>query len=191
MLRNALAVLLVIGIGLVGGPNSMFCQNIPPMIGDQVGKPKIVVPNPLSQAGQQRDGTSQTYSTSAQDAEIHSFLDGFAQGLADRDLEKIGACYSQQPGLVVYWYSLELRGWEAVQARWQKTLSEMGSLKLTLNDPDIHVFGRFAWVTAKYHKQGLQGGNVPEQDGHVTLVLEKKRAQWLILHEHVSKGEGS
>jgi len=176
----AITYLLLCCLGFLHG------QNIPPLIGDQVGKPKIAMPNPLGQQGQQRDGSNQSYSVSTQDMEIHGFLDGFVKNLADRDLERIGACYSQQPSLVVYWNAQELRGWEAVQAHWQKVLGEMGGVKLTLSDADIHVFGRFAWVIAKYHAESLEGGRPLRQDGHITFVLEKKRAQWLILHEHAS-----
>jgi ketosteroid isomerase-like protein len=190
-MRNHFTALMFATISLWGSIGVVHSQNIPPLIGDQVGKPKVAIPNPLNKQEQQTDNSNQTYSASAQDAEIHRFLEGFANSLADQDLEKIGACYSQQPGLIVYWNSQELRGWETVQARWQKTLSEVGGLKLTLNDPDIHVFGRFAWVTARYRKEGLQEGQAPGRDGHVTFVLEKKRAQWLILHEHVSEGVSS
>lgn len=190
-MKNLCAASVLVIIYLLGGVSEIGGQNIPPLIGDKVGKPKIAIPNPLGQQGQQREGSNQSYSTSAQDAEIHSFLDGFVKSLADRDLEKISACYSQQPGLVVYWNSQEFQGWEAVQTHWQKALGEMAEAKWTLSDSNIHVFGRFAWVTAKYHRESLEQGKPLGEDGHATFVLEKKRAQWLILHEHVSQGSGS
>jgi ketosteroid isomerase-like protein len=190
-MRNLCTASMLVVVYLLGSVCDVRSQNIPPLIGDKVGKPKIAIPNPLDRQGQQREGSNQSYSTSAQDAEIHSFLDSFVKSLADRDLEKIGACYSQQPGLVVYWNSQEFQGWEAVQTHWQKALDEMGGAKWTLSDSDVHVFGRFAWVTAKYHRESLEQGKPLRQDNHVTFVLEKRRAQWLILHEHVSQGSGS
>ena len=190
-MRNLCTAFVLVVIYLLGGVCEVRSQNIPPLIGDKVGKPKIIIPNPLGQQGQQRAGSNQSYSTSAQDAEIHGFLDSFVKSLADRDLEKIGACYSQQPGLVVYWNSQELQGWEAVQTHWQKALGELGGAKWTLSDAEIHVFGRFAWVTAKYHRECPEQAKSPGEDGRVTFVLEKKRSQWLILHEHVSNRSGS
>jgi ketosteroid isomerase-like protein len=166
----------------------IHCQNIPPLIGDQVGKPRISVPNPLSQSGQQT-APNQSNSTSAQDIEIHTFLDTFVKNVADKDLDKIGGSYAQQPEPVVYWESHEFRGWEAIQAQWQKALAE-GAVKLTLNDMSIHIFGRFAWVTAGYRRENLRNGKSDVQMGHLTLVLEKKRTQWMILHEHLSPTTG-
>ena len=168
------------------GLHVTYGQNIPPLIGDQVGKPKISVPNPLSQQGQQRsDSSNPSNSASAQDIEIHSFLDAFVKNVADKNLEKIGSSYAQQPEPVVYWDSHEFRGWEAIQAQWQRILTD-GGVKLTLNDPGIHIFGRFAWVTAAYRRENFRDGKSDVQTGHLTLVLEKKRTQWLILHEHLS-----
>ncbi len=185
-LRSMLVIL-----GLIGCLRQAYAQNIPPLIGDQVGKPKITIPNPLGQQGRQKEASGQNYSLSPQDVEIHDFLNGFVKNVADKDLEKLGSRYSQDPAPVVYWDSREFRGWESIQIEWEKLLGQAGGMKLTFKDLDIHVFGRFAWVTSRYLLEGLEGGNPRELDGHVTFVLEKKRAQWLILHEHLSQASGS
>jgi ketosteroid isomerase-like protein len=190
-MRKLCWTLMLVICSLLGHHCKAYSQNIPPLIGDQIGKPKITIPNPLGQQAHQRDASSQSYSTSPQDAEIHDFLNGFVKSVADRNLEKLGACYSQQPTPVVYWDALELRGWEAIQTEWEKLLGQTGGVKLTLKDLDIHAFGRFAWVTATYLRERIDAGSPHELDGHVTFVLEKKRAQWWILHEHVSQVSGS
>ena len=190
-MRNLCTASLPFTVYLLGCLCNGYSQNIPPLIGDQVGKPKISIPNPLGQQGQRSDASSQSYSTSPQNAEIHDFLDAFVKNVAEKDLEKIGACYSQQPAPVVYWDSLEFRGWEAIQTQWQKILSDKGKIKLALNDLDIHVFGRFAWITARYQRESLEDEKRQGYEGHITFILEKKRAQWLILHEHVSQGSGA
>ena len=190
-MRNICSASMLVLLCLIDCLGEVYGQNIPPLIGDQVGKPKITIPNPLGQQGRQRDASGQSYSTSPQDAEIHEFLNGFVKNVADKDLEKLGARYSQEPAPVVYWDSREFRGWEAIQAEWEKLLGRAGGMKLTFKDLDIHVFGRFAWVTSTYLLENLEGGKPHELDGHLTFVLEKKRAQWLILHEHVSQASGS
>jgi len=189
-MKRLYVALVLAALNGPGYSDAIYGQNIPPLIGDQVGKPKISVPNPLSQQGQQRtDAYNQSNSASIQDIEIHSFLDAFVKNVADKDLEKIGSSYAQQPDPVVYWDSHEFRGWEAIQAQWQRILTE-GGVKLTLNDLGIHIFGRFAWVTAGYRRENLRDGKSDVQTGHLTLVLEKKRTQWLILHEHLSPTTG-
>jgi hypothetical protein len=100
-MRNLCTVSLLFTVYLLGCLCNGYGQNIPPLIGDQVGKPKISIPNPLGQQGQRSDASSQSYSTSPQDAEIHDFLDAFVKNVAEKDLEKIAACYSQQPAPVV------------------------------------------------------------------------------------------
>src|SRR5207344_2574031 len=62
-------------------PARLAAQNIPPMIGDHVGKPKVRIPNPLGSAqtgGSQSSQSSQSGQTAASpvgEREIHSFLE--------------------------------------------------------------------------------------------------------------------
>jgi ketosteroid isomerase-like protein len=121
--------------------------------------------------------------------EVRNFLTAYTDSLGNRDLEKIGASYLQGPTLVVYWQSQELHGWEAVQTQWEKVLQKPQGFKLKLSDIDIHVFGRFAWATANYQREILEEGKPISQEGHITYILEKKRANWYILHEHATTRE--
>ena len=165
----------------------LWGQNIPPSIGDKVGQPKVNIPNPLGRQGQQKSKESaQSPGASSQDLEVRNFLNDYVKKFSSRNLEQIGAYYLQDPSLMVYWESKELRGWEAVQSELQKVFQKVDSFKLTLSDLDIHVFGRFAWATGNYRRESTEAGKSTAKEGRTTLVMQKMRANWYILHEHDS-----
>ena len=176
----------------VGQPAGLQAQNIPPMIGDQVGKPKLRIPNPLESAqtrGSQTSQSSQSGQTPASivgEREVHNFLESWHSSLSKKDMEALSICYLQSDALHVYWESQEFSGWEPFKAEMQRRFASSEGAQIELKDPQTSVFGRFAWVTARYVRQTWTDGTPRSQDGLITLVLEKRRSAWVILHQHAS-----
>jgi len=177
---------------LAAQPVRLAAQNIPPMIGDHVGKPKIRIPNPLestqtkgSQASQSSQ-SGQTAGSGAGEREVNSFLENWRSTLAKKDVEALSACYLQTEALRVYWESKEFSGWEPFKAEMQRRLTSPEGFQIELKEPHTSVFGRFAWVTARYMQQTWTEGSPRSEEGLVTLVLEKRRSAWVILHQYAS-----
>ncbi len=173
-------------------PARLAAQNIPPMIGDHVGKPKIRIPNPLESAqtgGSQTSQSSQSGQTAASAAgerEVHSFLENWHSSLSKKDVEALSSSYLQSEALRVYWESQEFSGWEPFKAEMQRRFASPEGFQIELKEPQISVFGRFAWVTARYVRQTWTEATPRSQEGLITLVLEKRRSAWVILHQHAS-----
>lgn len=182
----------VAALTLAAQPMCLAAQNIPPMIGDHVGKPKLRIPNPLASTesgGSQTSQSSQSGQTPASVAgerEVHSFLDNWRSALSKKDVEALSSSYLQSEALRVYWESQEFSGWEPFKAEMQRRFASPEGLQIELKEPQTSVFGRFAWVTARYVRQTWTDATPRSQEGLITLVLEKRRSAWVILHQHAS-----
>lgn len=173
---------------------ALLAQNIPPMIGDHVGKPKLKIPNPLE--GASRGNSTSTASQGSQsgqagvsalgEREVQLFLEDWRSSLIKKDLEAVSRCYLQTDALRVYWESQEFSGWEPFRAEMGRRFASPESVQLELKEPHTSVFGRFAWVTARYSRQSWEDSTPKSQEGLITLVLEKRRSAWVILHQHAS-----
>jgi ketosteroid isomerase-like protein len=187
--RFGLAALFVL---LVAQPALLPAQNIPPMIGDHVGKPKFKIPNPLEstqKGNSQSSQTSQSGQTAASvtgEREVHGFLEDWRSSLSKKDLQALSYCYLQTEALRVDWESQEFSGWEPFKAEMQRRFASPEGFQLELMEPQTNVFGRFAWVTAHYSRQTWTDATPKSQQGFITLVLEKRRSAWVILHQHTS-----
>jgi len=187
--RFGLAALCML---LASEPAHLAAQNIPPMIGDHVGKPKLRIPNPLesTQTGgsqtSQSSQSGQTAASAAGEREVHSFLENWHSSLSKKDVAALSSSYLQSEALRVYWESQEFSGWEPFKAEMQRRFASAEGFQIELKEPQISVFGRFAWVTARYVRQTWTDAAPRSQEGLITLVLEKRRSAWLILHQHAS-----
>ncbi len=173
-------------------PASSRCQNIPPLIGGP-GKPGWKFPNPLgSEPSEPRNKPGSQETSSRQDSvvtrnrEVISFLELWQSGFSMTDLTTLSACYEQDPSLRIYWDGSEFSGWERYRTELKRLVGASGTMKMELVAPEIHMLGRFAWVSASYHWQLWLGETPSTSDGLITLILEKRRNAWAIQHMHAS-----
>lgn len=177
-------------------PARLAAQNIPPMIGDHVGKPKLRIPNPLESAQKDSSQTSQgsqsgqSTASAAGEREIRGFLENWRSSFAKKDLEAFSSSYLQTEGLRVYWESQEFTGWEPFKTEIQRRFASSEGLQFEIKEPKMYAFGRFGWVTAHCVWQTWPDAKPKPQEGFMTLVLEKRRSVWLILHQHISIAAG-
>ncbi len=81
-------------------------------------------------------------------------------------------------------------GWKEYSDNFKQNVAPgFSSLTLTPgNDIKITRKGNIALVTLTFHLAAKQkDGQALEFDGRHTMVWEKRGAQWLIIHEHISK----
>jgi ketosteroid isomerase-like protein len=98
---------------------------------------------------------------------------------------KIEPLYSHDEDLVVFRPDLVLRGWKAVEAFWQRSLSRVRSDFHVYWNDDLAVIvdgdlivGALTWSN--------QAGDNPRRYGCLTLTLRRQNDRWLIVHEHSS-----
>ncbi|HYW70205.1 MAG TPA: nuclear transport factor 2 family protein [Pyrinomonadaceae bacterium] len=85
---------------------------------------------------------------------------------------------------------LKYANWQEYSDGFKKSVAPgFASLVLTPgNDLKVTHKGNIALATLTFHLAAKQKDGTPmEFDGRHTMVWEKRGAQWLIIHEHVSK----
>ena len=105
------------------------------------------------------------------------------------DLQNPAKYYAKEPGLIFFDIApLQYKGWNEYQAGVKKLLDGFTSFKLIPND-DLVVTrkGKVAWMTLTFRISGKQKtGPAMELDCRHTAIWEKRKGNWLIVHEHVS-----
>ena len=106
------------------------------------------------------------------------------------DLGKIDPYYAADSDLTFLDIApLKYANWAEYRTGVQKMFFEPNrSLKFTLKDDlRIHRRGQLAWATFTFGADVVskQGAN-SHLDGRWTLLLEQRKSQWVVVHEHVS-----
>jgi ketosteroid isomerase-like protein len=184
MLSWLRALFLSITIFILSSP-LVRAQNIPPMIGTEIKNPGIKVPNPMEQKGsQQQNSYGQQPATQAQEIEISTFLGALTSAYSNRNSDAVGSSYSSGIELTVFWNEKQFIGAEAFKEEMQEFFRDLDTFTLELIEPKNHIFGRFAWVTAKCRVKTYSSGVESALEGTITLILERRKSVWTILHEH-------
>jgi len=166
-------------------PPLFLAQNIPPLIGTDIKNPGIKIPNPMEQTGTQRQSDhSQQSPTKVQENEIGKLIEGLTSAYGSRNRELIVSSYSQDPGLIIFWNGMRLSGNSVFSLHLNGWLAQTDTLSFDLLEPDIHILGRFAWVSSQCRVRTYKGGVESTLEGTMTWILERKRSFWVILHEH-------
>lgn len=166
-------------------PSHFLAQNIPPLIGTDIKNPGIKIPNPMEQTGTQRQSDhGQQSPTKVQENEIGKFMEGLTSAYGSRNRELIVSSYSQDPGLIIFWNGMPLSGISIFSQSLNGWLAQSDTLSFELLQPDIHILGRFAWVSSQCRVRSFKGGVESTLTGSMTWILERKRSSWIILHEH-------
>lgn len=98
--------------------------------------------------------------------------------------------YAKEPSRVFFDVSpLEYRGWNKYDEGSRKQLGEYARVQFKLN-PDAEVFQQgsdFAWGFATVHATlTRKTGTKEDMELRWTVLWQKQRDDWLIVHEHVS-----
>ena len=179
-----LLYMLCIGAVMIHPPLSLS-QNLPPLIGTEIKNPGIKIPNPMEQTGTQRQSErGQQSPTKTQEVEIGKFVEGLTSAYGSRNRELVVSSYLQDPGLVIFWNGKHLNGASGFNQALEGWLNQVDTLSIELQQPDIHILGRFAWVSSQCRVRTYKEGTESALGGTITWILERKRSAWVILHEH-------
>jgi len=122
--------------------------------------------------------------------DLRALVPKIVQAWESMDIGKIDPYYAPDTDLTFFDIApLKYTNWAEYRPGVQKMFFEPNrSLKFTLKDDlRIHRRGRLAWATFTFgadvvNKQGASS----HLDGRWTLILERRKAGWVVVHEHVS-----
>ena len=77
-------------------------------------------------------------------------------------------------------------GWAAYAQSYQRQRERMEKVRFDRRNTYVNVKGNFAWAAYQWEFAAVVDGKVTAARGHTTLILEKRREKWLIVHNHTS-----
>lgn len=130
---------------------------------------------------------------SEEDAVLQVAMD-WAKAFSSADFERMSSLYLHSPetsefGPVIGQPFL-YRGWNLLEEQWKSnTAIPAGALTFSIHNPHVALIGKDAAVTAVYQIAVYTDPDTNEQSvGQIrqTLVVQKVRGKWLIVHHHSS-----
>jgi ketosteroid isomerase-like protein len=145
----------------------------------------VVLTNGARAQSKKAGGSNSAAST----AEIRETLNQLYAAWSDLDPAKAAKFYAKDPDLTFFDVApMKYTGWAEYAAGVPQAFAPYTSGKFTLNDDlAVHRRGTWAWATATWtgDLQKKDGGH-ENIAGRYTAILEKRGANWLIVHEHMS-----
>lgn len=119
--------------------------------------------------------------------DIEKVLVAVVKAFRTGDYETMGQYYDKDCVVVSSAsYNPPVVGWESLFKIYQATHARLSSAEMIRENTIIRWEGKIAWVTYQWKFFQTVGNNVSAFQGHTTLVLQKKRRRWLIVHNHTS-----
>lgn len=94
--------------------------------------------------------------------------------------------YAEDVVVVSGAYEPPIVGWAAFSQGYVRLMQRMQGVRVDRRNTLIRTQGGFAWATYQWEMQAMLDGAPSFTRGHTTLVLEKRGANWLIVHNHTS-----
>ena len=124
------------------------------------------------------------------DATFHRLIEGYCAAWSSGNAEAPARFYAKDNGLVFYDLApFAYHGWKEYHDGVQKELfANMASGSLTPGkDLKVTRRGTLAWTTVSMHfSEKTKDGKSTETQVRYTGIWEKRGANWLLVHEHLS-----
>jgi len=102
------------------------------------------------------------------------------------DIEKMHRDYAEDVSVVSGAWEPPVVGWTRYLALYQQQRTHMSSVRMDRQDTFIKVEGTIGWASYQWEFQGLMDGQETGARGQTTLILEKRKDRWVIVHNHTS-----
>ncbi len=102
------------------------------------------------------------------------------------NVELLHKCYADDVTVVSGAWEPPLMGWANFLRAYQNQRQRMQGGRLDRSNTYINVRGNFAWVVYQWEFAAVVDGKPSSARGHTTLILEKRKDRWLIVHNHTS-----
>jgi ketosteroid isomerase-like protein/N-acetylneuraminic acid mutarotase len=103
------------------------------------------------------------------------------------DAAAIKSHYAKEPDAVFFWERAMSYGWNDVNRTIDAFVKHVAKVTMTASDIRAGGAGNTGWLAARFHveREGYNGVKMTT-DGRWTMVAEKRKGRWVIIHEHAS-----
>jgi len=102
------------------------------------------------------------------------------------DIELLQKYHAEDVTVVSGAYEPPVVGWANYLQAYQRQRERMQQVWLDRRNTYVNVKGNIAWAAYQWDFAAMVDGKLTSARGHTTLVLEKRKDRWLIVHNHTS-----
>ena len=130
--------------------------------------------------------TAAAQAGSSEEQQIEETIAAVVKAYSAGDYDTLGRYYAPDVTVVPGDYSPTLSGWNNIMPRYRQAHLAYGHIELVRENTKITRRGKIAWASYQWQLAGIRGEELLEVQGQTTLVLEKRKGQWVIVHNHTS-----
>ena len=132
-------------------------------------------------------GCASAPSPTAVRQEVQDFVREYAEATNKGDITAVMEMVSREQGVTSINDGDISRGWDAIRADNDAMTGKEGTYKVSVGTVDVMPLGASnALAVAATTMSVASGGQVVQQEGAMSLVLEKSKDGWKVIHEHYS-----
>jgi len=134
---------------------------------------------------------SDKMNTASEKNRVRVILDKYAEAWRTKDIDLFDELFSDDAEMVIFDGNSSQRiiGWEAWKQRLQKHFELFEDVDVSYEEVTIQVgkSGKVAWLSCIANTRYFYQGESATMSGlRITMVLEQRRAGWVIVHAHFS-----
>jgi len=118
---------------------------------------------------------------------VQSFVRSYVGAMNRAEVATMMQMFSKRPGVTSIGDGEISRGWDSIRTDAQQIVGKEGTFKFTIGSIDVTPLGdSYALVVAPFTFAIIGHPDTLELPAAMTLVLERSRTSWKVLHEHWS-----
>jgi|SRR5208282_3329547 len=102
------------------------------------------------------------------------------------DIEKLHKDYADDVSIVNGIWAPPVFTWTNYLAVYQQQHARMQQVRMDRTNTYIKLNGNFAWACYQWEFSAIVDGQPSAARGQTTLIMEKRNAHWVIVHNHTS-----
>ena len=106
------------------------------------------------------------------------------------DIERLHRDYADDVSVVNGAWAPPVFGWTNYLAVYQQQRTRMQQVRMDRSNTFIKVNGTVAWACYQWDFAAVVDGQQAASQGHTTVVMEKRKGHWVIVHNHTSQVPG-
>lgn len=122
----------------------------------------------------------------SEEQKIEAVIAAVIEAYRTGDSATMGRYYAPEVTMVPSDYNPPVQGWSNVEQRYRQSYANLTQVEMVRENTRVERRGNLAWAVYQWRFTGAAGQNAVAAAGHTTLVLEKRRGQWVIVHNHTS-----
>lgn len=134
-----------------------------------------------------------TIDMEAETAAVETVLDDYVKSVEMEDMELYAKLVTHDTTMVNFGgFGRPIVGWAALEKVMEGQNEMLSDTKIEVSGLQIHVSadGRVAWANGLWNLKAMMAENPVELPIRCTWVLEKRGADWIIVHFHKSMAAG-